>query len=177
VVQLIPRDQFNRDSMRAQDSRLGVSYEYNVMRGTPYWMRRRMLTGPSGLPCTPPPFGSLVAVNLKTGEKLWDVPLGAMTRPFPAERAASIPNGSPNLGGPIATAGGVVFIGAALDRFLHAFDIETGRELWRGPLPESGKATPAGYQLANGDQYVVISVGGGDVFGNGDYVVAFRLKR
>jgi quinoprotein glucose dehydrogenase len=179
VVQLIPRADFSRDSSRASDRRLAVEYEYNVMRGTPYWMRRRMLTGPSGLPCTPPPFGSLVAVNLQTGAKLWDVPLGSMTRPLPPERAALVRKewGSPNLGGPIVTAGGLVFIGAALDRFLHAFDIETGRELWRGPLPESGKATPASYQLASGDQYVAIAVGGGDVFGTGDYVVAFRIKK
>jgi len=72
----------------------------------------------------------------------------------------------------------VVFIGAALDRWLHAFDIETGRELWRGPLPESGKATPMSYRLASGggQQFVVISVGGGGAWGAGDYVVAFRLK-
>jgi quinoprotein glucose dehydrogenase len=82
-----------------------------------------------------------------------------------------------NLGGPIASAGGVVFIGAALDRALKAFDIETGRELWRGPLPESGKATPMTYRLASGEQLVAIAVGGGDVFGAGDYVVAFRLPQ
>jgi quinoprotein glucose dehydrogenase len=69
----------------------------------------------------------------------------------------------------------VVFIGAALDRALKAFDIETGRELWRGPLPESGKATPMTYRLASGEQFVAIAVGGGDVFGAGDYVVAFHL--
>lgn len=175
VVQLIPRETFNRDSARADDRRLGYAFEYNPMRGTPYWMRRRILIGPSGLPCTPPPFGSLVAIDLKTGTRLWDVPLGTPDR----LTSSTVPKewGSPNLGGPIVTAGGVVFIGAALDRWLHAFDIETGRELWRGPLPESGKATPMSYQLASGEQYVAISVGGGDVFGAGDYVVAFRLKR
>ena len=179
VVQLIPRESFNRDSARADDRRLGYAFEYNPMRGTPYLMRRRILIGPSGLPCTPPPFGSLVAIDLRTGTRLWDVPLGSPTRLMPPDAAASAPKewGSPNLGGPIVTANGVVFIGAALDRWLHAFDIETGRELWRGPLPESGKATPMSYKLASGDQYVAIAVGGGDVFGAGDYVVAFRLKR
>ena len=77
---------------------------------------------------------------------------------------------------PTATAGGVVFIGAAIDRWLRAYDNETGRELWRGPLPESGKATPMSYQLASGEQFVVIAVGGGDVWGAGDYLVAFRLR-
>ena len=70
-----------------------------------------------------------------------------------------------------------MFIGAALDRWLHAFDIESGRELWKGPLPESGKATPMSYRLASGDQFVAIAVGGGGAWGEGDYVVAFRLRR
>jgi quinoprotein glucose dehydrogenase len=83
--------------------------------------------------------------------------------------------GSINLGGPIATAGGVVFIGAALDRALKAYDIETGRELWRGALPESGRATPMTWQSEEGEQFVAIAVGGRGAFGDGDYVVVFRL--
>jgi len=162
----------------AEDKRLGHDYECNGMWGTPYVMRRRMLLSPSGLPCTPPPFGALVAIDLKTGGRLWEVPLGSVARLLGPEQAAKIPAewGSPSLGGPIVTAGGVVFIGAALDRWLHAYDIETGRELWRGPLPESGKATPMTYRLASGDQFVVIAVGGGGAWGTGDYVVAFRLR-
>ena len=178
VVQLIPREGFNHEQAMAEDKRLGHDYEYNGMWGTPYVMRRRMLLSPAGLPCTPPPFGTLVAIDLKTGGRLWEVPLGSPARLLPSEQAAKIPAewGSPSLGGPIVTAGGVVFIGAALDRWLHAFDIETGRELWRGPLPESGKATPMTYRLASGEQFVVIAVGGGGAWGVGDYVVAFRLK-
>ena len=178
MVQLIPRGEFDRARYQAEDSRLGHDYEYNMMQGTPYVMRRRILVGPSGLPCSPPPFGALVAVDLRTGGKLWEVPLGSMTRPFGPEMAARVLDewGSPNLGGPIATAGGVVFIGAALDRWLHAYDIESGREVWRGPLPESGRATPMSYQLRSGEQFVVIAVGGGEEFGTGDYVVAFRLS-
>ena len=178
VVQLIPREQFDHERAMTDDKRLGRDYEYNGMWGTPYVMRRRMILSPSGLPCTPPPFGTLVAVDLKTGSRLWEVPLGSLTRPLPPDQAAKVPAewGSPNLGGPIVTAGGLVFIAAALDRWLHAYDIETGRELWRGPLPESGKATPMTYQLASGEQFVAIAVGGGGAFGAGDYVVAFRLK-
>jgi len=178
VVQLIPREQFDHERAMTEDKRLGRDYEYNGMWGTPYVMRRRMILSPSGLPCTAPPFGTLVAIDLKTGHRLWEVPLGSFTRPLPAEQAATVPAewGSPNLGGPIVTAGGIIFIGAALDRWLHAYDIETGRELWRGPLPESGKATPMSYQLPSGEQFVAIAVGGGGAFGVGDYVVAFRLK-
>jgi quinoprotein glucose dehydrogenase len=179
VVQLMPREKFDHEGAMAEDKRLGRDYEYNGMWGTPYVMRRRMILSPSGLPCTPPPFGTLVAIDLKTGARLWEVPLGSLTRRLPPQEAAKIPAewGSPNLGGPIVTAGGVVFIGAALDRWLHAYDIETGRELWRGPLPESGKATPMTYELGSGDQFVAIAVGGGGAFGPGDYVVAFRLGR
>ncbi len=180
VVQLIPREQFNHEQAMVEDKRLGRDYEYNGMWGTPYVMRRRIILSPTRLPCTPPPFGTLVAIDLKTGSRLWEVPLGSPARLLPSEQAANIPAewGSPSLGGPIVTAGGVVFIGAALDRWLHAFDIETGRELWRGPLPESGKATPMTYRLASGggEQFVVIAVGGGGAWGVGDYVVAFRLK-
>jgi quinoprotein glucose dehydrogenase len=176
-VQLIPRDSVNLRDARAESDRLNLGYEYNVMSGTPYIMRRRILLSPSGLPCTPPPFGTLVAVDLDSGEHLWEAPLGSLERMVPPGTDLPSAWGSVNLGGPIASAGGVVFIGAALDRALKAFDIETGRELWRGPLPESGKATPMTYRLASGEQLVAIAVGGGDVFGAGDYVVAFRLPQ
>ena len=179
VVQLIPREGFDLKRARKDDERLGHDNEYNMMRGTPYVMRRRILLAPSGVPCTPPPFGTLVAIDLKTGARLWESPLGSVAGLVGPEMAAKLgPDwGSPNLGGPIVTAGGVVFIAAALDRALHAFDVETGRELWRGALPASGKATPMSYRLASGEQYVVVTAGGGDVWGKGDNVVAFRLPR
>ena len=169
MVQLFPADDFNRDSVRGDDAQRGIrDFEYTRMRGTPYIMRRRIILGPppSGLPCTPPPFGALVAVNLATGGILWNVPLGAMGGVA----------GSPNLGGPIATASGLVFIGATLDRQLHAFDIATGRELWSAPLPAGARATPMTYE-AGGRQFVVIAAGGGGPFGAGDAIIAFALPR
>ena len=179
MVQLIPREGFDLKRARARDEQLKHDFEYNFMRGTPYIMRRRILLAPSGLPCTPPPFGTLVAIDLKTGGRLWEVPLGSVARLVGPELAAKLQPewGSPNLGGPIVTAGGVVFIAAALDRWLHAYDIETGRELWRGALPESGKATPMSYRLDSAEQFVVITVGGGGAWGAGDHVIAFRLPR
>jgi len=179
MVQLIPRQGFDLKRARKDDERLGHDYEYNMMHGTPYVMRRRILLSPSGVPCTPPPFGTLVAIDLRTGARLWESPLGSVAGLVGPEMASKLaPDwGSPNLGGPIVTAGGVVFIAAALDRALHAFDVETGRELWRGALPASGKATPMSYRLASGEQYVVVTAGGGDVWGKGDHVVAFRLPR
>lgn len=167
MVQLFRAEGFNGDSIRHEDAGRGITdFEYTRMRGTPYVMRRRIILGPAGLPCTPPPWGALVAVNLTTGGIAWTVPLGAM---------GGVP-GSPNLGGPIATAGGLVFIGATLDRQLHAFDIETGKELWTAPLPAGARATPMTYE-ARGRQYVVIAAGGGGPFGTGDAIIAFALPK
>jgi quinoprotein glucose dehydrogenase len=82
----------------------------------------------------------------------------------------------PNMGGPIVTDGGLAFIGAAMDNYLRAFDVDTGRELWKGRLPAGGQATPMSYE-ANGRQFVVIAAGGHGKLGTkrGDYVVAFAL--
>ena len=174
-VQLIRLDQLDTTDVSRNQSRLGD--QYTRMHGTPYVMRRRMLVAPSGLPCVPPPFGELVAVNLETGVRAWAVPLGDPSTLKPEFAAlGKTPLGTPNLGGPIATAGGVVFIGAAMDHVLRAFDIETGRELWKGPLPAGARATPMTYQVgAKGRQFVVVSVGGSEDWGQGDYVVAFAL--
>ncbi|HEX5385602.1 MAG TPA: pyrroloquinoline quinone-dependent dehydrogenase [Gemmatimonadales bacterium] len=177
VVQLFRAETVPEDSLRATGERLG--YETTRMRGTPYIMRRRLLLAPSGIPCTPPPFGALVAVSLATGKKLWEVPLGSLNgflHPAPADSAALAGLGSPNLGGAIATAGGLVFVAATLDRQLRAFDIETGRELWHASLPAGGKATPMTFEGRDGRQYVVIAAGGdGEYFGSGDDVLAFAL--
>ena len=167
MVQLFPAEGFNGDSIRREDAQRGLTdFEYTRMRGTPYVMRRRLILGPSGLPCTPPPFGALVAVNLNTGGIAWRVPLGTM---------GDTPNlGSPNLGGPIVTAGGLVFIGATLEHVFRAFDVETGRELWKTALPAGARATPMTYEVG-GRQFVVIAAGGGGAFGAGDAIVAFAL--
>lgn len=173
IVQLIPRDQVGAVREREATQRASVDWEVTDMRGTPYVMRRRLLLGPGMAPCTPPPFGALVAVSLRTGEKVWEVPLGT-----PGPLGAALPDGgagmgSPNLGGPIVTAGGLVFMAGTLDGFLRAFDTRTGQELWRGELPAGGKATPMTYAIG-GRQYVVVAAGGdGGAFGRGDAIVAF----
>ncbi len=174
MVQLIPAQGFDRAAAQRESDRTGANFQYTTMNGTGFVMRRRILRGPSGLPCTPPPFGALVAVSLRSGAIVWNVPLGTVPRqgapPSPAEW------GSPNLGGPIVTASGLVFIGATFDPALHAFDVETGKLLWNGALPTSGKATPMTYE-AGGRQFVVIAAGGGGSFGAGDAIVAFALPQ
>jgi len=175
-VQLIRLDQFDTLEARQQESRLGD--QYTRMHGTPYVMRRNTVITNNGVPCTPPPWGALVAIDLKTGAKAWDVPLGDPSVLKPEVAAVSKTSlGTPNLGGPIVTASGVVFIGATMDRLLRAFDVETGRELWKGSLPAGARATPMTFQVRpNGKQYVVIAAGGNEDWGKGDYIVAFALR-
>ncbi|HEY9227443.1 MAG TPA: PQQ-binding-like beta-propeller repeat protein, partial [Gemmatimonadaceae bacterium] len=173
-VQLIRLDQLDTAEMRQNQSRLDD--QYTRMHGTPYVMRRNMITTPDDVPCTKPPFGALVAIDLKTGAKAWDVPLGDPASLKPELGAVSkTPLGMPNLGGPIATASGIIFIGASMDRALRAFDVETGRELWKGTLPAGARATPMTYQ-AGGKQYVVVAAGGAEDWGKGDHIVAFSVK-
>ncbi len=144
--------------------------------GTPYRMSRGMLASPKGLPCSRPPWGTLVAIDLATGEQRWQVPLGQV--PELAQVPGSESWGSPNMGGSIVTAGDLVFIGAAMDDYLRAFDLETGMLLWKGKLPAGGQATPMTYE-SGGRQFVVIAAGGHGNLGTtfGDYVVAFSLAR
>jgi quinoprotein glucose dehydrogenase len=170
LVQLIPEREFDPREASEISSRSGA--QFTRMRGTGQVMRRQIIRGPSGLPCTPPPFGTLVAVSLRTGEIAWNVPLG--TFPTPDGGETNPEWGSVSLGGAIATAGGVVFIAATIDRALRALDARTGRVLWRAALPAGGKATPMTYEF-EGRQYVVIAAGGGDVWGAGDSIVAFAL--
>ncbi len=173
MVQLIPAKGFDLTAARQESSRLGQGYEYTMMEGTPYVMRRRLLLGPGLVPCTPPPFGALVAISLRTGQRLWDVPLG--TPPVPPGAPTPPGNlGMPNLGGPIITAGRLVFIAATLDRMFRAFDIDSGKELWKAPLPAGGRATPMTYE-SGGRQFVVIAAGGGNEFGTGDAILAYSL--
>ena len=148
---------------------------YTDMEGTPYVMQRGMLFSPLGVPCTPPPWGKLVGVDLAKGSIAWSVPLGTIEDLAPAP----VPNlrlGVPLMGGAISTAAGLVFVAAAADDYLRAFDIKTGEELWRGRLPAGGQATPMTYAI-NGRQYVVIAAGGYGALGTtrGDFVVAFAL--
>jgi quinoprotein glucose dehydrogenase len=167
VVRLIPRAELTDANAKSFP---GLTRQI----GTPYAMSREILTSPLGLPCNPPPWGTLAAVDMVSGVILWQVPLGTTRDMAPPPWLGY---GMPNMGGPIATDTGLVFIGATTDNYLRAFSSETGAELWRGRLPAGGQATPMTYVL-RGRQYVVIAAGGHGVMGTtrGDYLVAFALK-
>src|SRR5262249_22755868 len=122
------------------------------------------------------------AFDLKTGRLLWNKALGTALRagPLEIESRLPLPMGAPNLGGSIATGGGVVFVGAAQDRFLRAFDIGNGEELWRYPLPSVAAATPMTFvSRASGRQFVVIASGGHPALPGplGGTILAFALPR
>lgn len=176
VVTLIPREGMDRAKLSAAREAYPDS-EYSSQRGTPYLMRREWLLGATSLPCNAPPWGTLAAIDTSSGAVRWEIPLGTM--PELARFPAASEWGSLNLGGSIVTAGGLVFIAAARDNYLRAFDVETGKELWKATLPAGGQATPMTYQLnKKGKQYVVIAAGGhgGLATTLGDYVVAFTLQ-
>ncbi|MBI2421283.1 MAG: pyrroloquinoline quinone-dependent dehydrogenase [Candidatus Hydrogenedentes bacterium] len=170
VVTLISRDKY--DEVKKNNPHTEVVPQ----DGTPYGMRRDVLASSLDLPCNPPPWGTYTAIDLKTGDFLWQKPLGTVRdlAPLPIP----IKYGVPNIGGSVVTASGLAFIGATLDNYIRAFDIETGKELWKGRLPAGGQATPMTYRLRpDSKQFVVIAAGGHGHGGStlGDAVVAYTL--
>ncbi|HET7810073.1 MAG TPA: pyrroloquinoline quinone-dependent dehydrogenase [Steroidobacteraceae bacterium] len=178
VVTLIPRGKWATMKEKLTPGER-VGKEFTDMQGTPYIMQRETWLSSRRSPCTAPPFGTLSGISLYTGVTVWQVPLGT-GEGLDRIGIPKLPEGSgmANLGGPITTAGGLVFIGATLDAGFRAFDVETGRELWKYKLPAGGKATPMTYLGADGRQYVVISAGGdGKAWGKADSIMAFALPR
>lgn len=172
-VRLIPRADLDRERRAAGN----VDWEFAEQRGTPYGMARRFLRSPGGLPCNPPPWGVLNAVDADTGDIQWTVPIGQLpalgTSPAPAAEFGSVA-----LGGPIVTAGGLIFMAGTLDPAIRAYDVATGKVLWKGALPTSARSTPMTFRGPNGKQYLVIAAGGHGIPGAapvGDYLVAFTL--
>lgn len=173
VNKLIPREEYER----LDATQYVYPDELYAMRGTPYGVLRFGLFSQFGAPCNPPPWGSLTAVDLRTGEVKWQQPYGTLrgAAPFPLWLMLR-GYGSPTFGGGISTASGLYFIGASLDRYFRAIDVETGEELWRDRLPFMAAAVPLSYRLEeDGRQFVVIAAGGNPLAEMGDAVVAYAL--
>jgi quinoprotein glucose dehydrogenase len=145
------------------------------IEGTGYGVQIGPLASPSGVLCTAPPWSTLVAVDLADGTVSWEVPLGATDQY--ADRGAPLIEGILAMGGPIVTAGGLIFIGATADEKFRAFDIDTGEVLWEVKTPSASMAIPMSYAI-DGRQYVVTASGGHQFFYREnltDYILAFAL--
>lgn len=147
--------------------------------GTPYAAVVKPWLGLFQAPCHAPPWGKLVAIDLRSRQILWQRPLGTTrdTGPFGTHVNLPLPTGVFNIGGNTATASGLIFIGATTDQYLRAFDERTGEKLWEARLPAGGQATPMTYMGDDGRQYVVIAAGGHGGLRTrlGDYLVAYAL--
>jgi quinoprotein glucose dehydrogenase len=168
VIRLIPRAE-------AEGLKPPPGRELGPQRGAPFAMTRAVAMSPLGLLCNRPPWGAMVAVDLKAGKILWKSPVGTTEDRAPLGLAFHW--GTPLVNGVAITAGGLVFTGA-MDAYLRALDAKSGEELWQGRLPVPGVANPMTY-LWKGEQYVAISAGGHSESGTsiGDSLVAFRLAR
>ncbi|OAT33325.1 PQQ-dependent glucose dehydrogenase [Buttiauxella ferragutiae ATCC 51602] len=174
VSKLMPRGPGNpmeppKDA-KGSGSESGIQPQY----GVPFGVTLNPFLSPFGLPCKQPAWGYISAVDLKTNEVVWKKRIGTVRDSSPLPLPFKM--GMPMLGGPISTAGNVLFIGATADNYLRAYNMSNGEKLWEARLPAGGQATPMTYEV-NGKQYVVISAGGHGSFGTkmGDYIVAYAL--
>ena len=171
TIKLTPRAQYHGDKGGSDLVGLGPQED------TPYVVERGPFLSPFKTPCVQPPWGRLIAIDLDTGDKLWEQPLGTLhgLAPLVGDR---LHWGTPNSGGNLQTAGGLVFIAATMDKYFRAFDANSGEEVWRYELPYAGNATPMSYRVKpNGRQFIVIAAGGHAPLGTepGDAIVAFAL--
>ena len=185
---LLTRDEANERNLRPiyedqeQSSGSNAEGDGDPQTGSPYAIEvnagwRVPFTG---VPCTKPPYGGIQAIDLATGKTLWNEPLGTARRngPFGIHSMLPLQIGTPNNGGPVVTAGGLVFIGAATDNLFRAIDIKTGKVVWSDVLPAGGQANPIVYEQ-NGREYVMIMAGGHHFMETpiGDYVIAYALPK
>lgn len=169
TIQAVPRNAY-RGSTDVNDL-VGL----HPQQGTPYVTVRAPFLSPLQTPCVPPPWGRLVAIDLDSGNKLWDRTLGNLHGMAPFGDRFDL--GTPNSGGSLQTGGGLAFVAATMDKYFRAFDTDTGAELWRYELPFAAHAAPMTYRI-HGRQYLVIAAGGHGALGTetGDAVVAFTLE-
>ena len=167
---LVPRDQIPPKGQDEKGSEQGL----NRNDGAPYGVFMGPFLGPLGIPCQAPPWGYVAGANLATGEVAWKHKNGTVMDMTPLPLPFKV--GVPGIGGPMLTKGGVAFLGAAVDNYLRAYDVTSGRELWQARLPAGGQATPMTY-TAGDRQYVLIVAGGHGSVGTkpGDYVIAYTL--
>lgn len=170
--QLIPRSE-----VPPPDGGAGSEQGLNRNEGAPYAVVMGPFLSPLGIPCQSPPWGYVAGADLRTGKVIYKHRNGTVQDMTPLPLPFKV--GVPGIGGPIITAGGVAFLGAAVDDFLRAYDVTTGKQLWEARLPAGGQSTPMTYTGSDGRQFVVMVAGGHGSVGTkpGDYVLAYTLPR
>lgn len=169
--QLVPRADIPPKGQDEKGSEQGL----NRNDGAPYGVFMGPFLGPLKIPCQAPPWGYVAGADLRTGDIAYKLRNGTVYDMTPLPLPFKV--GVPGIGGPMITKGGVAFLGAAVDDFLRAYDLTTGKQLWEARLPAGGQATPMTYALDGGKQYVVMVAGGHGSVGTkpGDYVIAYTL--
>jgi len=185
--QMVPREEAQRQGWKPRDEGNGANKAGGMATGfaqldTPfgYTINAGWRLPITQMPCKQPPYGGIRAINLATGETLWDRPLGTAVRngPFGLKSHLPFTIGTPNNGGSVITAGGLIFVAATTDDMLRAIDLRTGETVWRTSLPAGGQATPIVYSI-DGREYVMIMAAGHHFMGTpgGDSLLAFALPK
>lgn len=179
IVKLIPREKCGQAEVDRQKKRLDRRFSFiEPSKGTPFCNQRWLgFFSPLAIPCTPPPWGTLASIDLISGDVDWQVPLGT-TRdlaPFPVWFI----KGVPNIGGPLVTDTGLIFIAATTDFYIRGFDLNSGDVVWKHRLPTAAHASPMSYISQNNEQYIVVAAGGSPVLATppGDYVIAYKISK
>ncbi len=175
-LELVPREDVEKKGFAA-----GAHDGFAMQEGAPYGVWKNAFLSPLGVPCHQPPYGTMSAIDLKTRTLLWQRPMGSIedSGPLGIKTGLHAPIGMPTLGGPLSTAGGLVFFAGTQDYYLRALDSKTGTEIWRARLPVGAQATPISYiSPESGRQFIVISAGGARMTPDrGDYVIAYALPK
>ncbi|PRD43244.1 membrane-bound PQQ-dependent dehydrogenase, glucose/quinate/shikimate family [Phyllobacterium phragmitis] len=168
---LVPRAEVPPPGEGTKGSEQGL----NRNEGAPYAVLLNPFLSPLGIPCQAPPWGYVAGANLRTGKIVYKHKNGTIRDISPIPLPFEV--GVPGIGGPMITAGGVAFLGAAVDDYFRAYDLTTGKQLWEARLPAGGQATPMSYTTEDGRQFVLIVAGGHGSVGTkpGDYVIAYTL--
>ncbi|MDF0545840.1 membrane-bound PQQ-dependent dehydrogenase, glucose/quinate/shikimate family [Sphingobium sp. H39-3-25] len=182
---LLPRAEADRRGLRPFRGLSNEPFSERVMGkpqiGTPFAMDMGPFMSPLGMPCQQPPFGTITAIDLRAQRVLWTKPLGTARNsgPMGLETRLPLPLGTPNQGGSVVTRSGLVFIGATQERVLRAYELATGKLLWKADLPAGANANPMIYRAPSGREFVVVAAGGNAVLGgpSGDYLIAYALPR
>lgn len=176
-IQMIPSA--NQGAAAGGGEALNTGMGAVPLKGTPYAVNKNRFLSVAGIPCQAPPFGTLTAIDLKTRQVAWQVPVGTVedTGPLGIRMHLPIPIGLPTLGGTLSTQGGLVFIAGTQDFYLRAYDSSNGQEVWKARLPVGSQGGPMTYvSPKTGKQFIVITAGGArQSTDRGDYVMAYAL--